>query len=291
MDDRHKKEYAYHVIKFLMLNLLKILHQQNLKCSDITLSEHFRAMNIFHDSDLNFFLELSEWKHARSIEPENIFKRLESFIENLNVWFGNVQKSLPKITFIRHASTILNDGSFLGVGRDPDILPVHPEDIPLQEYDIIYTGTLQRTIATGLLLKGNQHIRTEVLNEIDYGLAEGMTLEVLEKQFPDIVKAWAKKEDPPFPDGENQKNVEERLNDFIKQILTNVMVKNIAVVTHNVVIRVLLTKFYKSSLSECYRFCPGHMEQISFRIFKNVLIPELTKEQRIKFRDQVLQWA
>lgn len=290
MDERHKKEYAYHVVKFLMLNLLKILKQENIKCSDVELCSSFQKIVYFENLDLKFFLALSSWKQTGKNEPKEVYKQIEQFVCKLNLGYKKLLDSLPKISFFRHGKTELNDGSFLGVRRDPEILDVPTEIISNQRFDIIYTGTLKRTRSTGLLLNGSVYFQNSLINEIDYGLAEALTYQELKQKYPSIIDAWAKGEDPNFPDGENQYEVFERLNQFVNEKLMGLSNVNIAVVTHNVVIRTLLAKFYQVPVSDWYRLCPDHLEQISFRIFNGALIPQLTKEQRIKFRDQLLQW-
>jgi len=290
MDQRHKKEYAYHVVKFLMLNLLKIVTQKNVKYTDIELCSSFQQIVFFKDIDLSFFLELSKWKHNGKNEPQEVYEQIGNFIQKLSIGYNEIQKSLPRISFFRHAKTEFNDGTFLGTHRDPEILDVPSEIISTQIFDTIYTGTLQRTRLTGLLLNGKVYKQNGLLNELNYGLAEGLTYLELKQKYPNIIDAWAKGEDPNFPDGENQHDVSERLQVFINKNLTDLSNGNIAVVTHNVVIRTLLAKFYQVPESDWYRLCPDHLEQISFRIYNGVLVPELTNEQRIKYRDQLLQW-
>lgn len=292
MDDRHKKEYAYHIMKFLMLNLLKILQQENNKYSDIVLAETFATLDPRFSMYTQFFSELSEWKYSQKSEPRNIFEKLESFIATLNQWFIELQQCLPRIVFMRHAKTELNDGTFLGVRRDPDILPTVGERIAVQKFDVVYTGTLKRTISTASHFEAKENIQDPLLNEIDYGLAEGLSVKEVSDQFPFIIDAWARNEDPKFPEGENQEDVLHRLDQFIGDMINRSLNnKSIGVVTHNVMIRALLGKFYHNHIHEIYCFCPGHLEQIPFRIFKGVLIPELDADQRIKFRDQYLVWA
>jgi broad specificity phosphatase PhoE len=283
MDERHQKEYAYHVIKFLMLNLIKIIRQTNQRFSAQELAEEFGQLNPSFEKHTQFFLALHFWKYDQQVEPKFIFEQLEEFIQDLSIWYKNLNETLPILSFIRHGTTALNDGSFLGVGRNPDILPLESNQIPTDEFDSIYTGTLQRTISTGAALKGSKEIQDPLLNEINYGSAEGLLYPELAENFPDLVEAWDRNEDPKFPGGgESQQDVAERIEKFIAKITPK---NKIAIVTHNVVIRALIGKALDLPIHAWFKLNPGHLEKHNFRIFQNKLIPELSKDQRIRYKD------
>lgn len=283
MDERHQKEYAYHVIKFLMLNLIKIIRQTNKRFSAQELSDEFFDLNSAFLKHTQFFLVLHSWKYQQQLEPQMIFERLENFIQDVSIWYKKLNETLPILTFIRHGKTPLNDGSFLGVGRNPDILPLELNEIPKDEFNLIYTGTLQRTISTGAALQASKKIQDPLLNEINYGSAEGLLYPELAEKFPDLVAAWELKEDPKFPGGgESQQDVLERLEKFMTQIKPE---NKTAIVTHNVVIRALIGKALSLPTYAWFKLNPGHVEKHNFRIFQNKLIPELSKEQRIRYKD------
>jgi broad specificity phosphatase PhoE len=282
IDDRHKKEYAYHILKFLQLNLIKILFQVNNRYTISELTEIFSSLNPSFKNHSEFLIELHNWKYENAKEPDKIFIRLENFIKDLTTWMNNL--ALTKLSFFRHGKTELNDGSFLGIGRNPSI--IKPIEIDCDEYfDIVYTGTLDRTVETGELLKTKELCKDELLNEIDYGLAEGLTLKELNDVFPELVQSWQKNEDPKFPEGESQLDVSIRLEKFINQGLT----KNItAIVTHNVVLRALLGKVYNQPIYNWYKMNPRHLDDHQFLIFDNVLIPSFTKKQQKKYKDELV---
>jgi len=283
MDERHQKEYAYHVIKFLMLNLIKIIRQTNQRFSAQELSEEFGRLNPSFKRHTKFFLALHFWKYDQQLEPQLIFEQLEEFIQDLSIWYKNLNETLPTLSFIRHGKTPLNDGSFLGIGRNPDILPLESNQILTDEFDSIYTGTLQRTISTGAALKGSKETQEPLLNEINYGSAEGLFFSDLAEKFPELVEAWERKEDPKFPGGgESQQDVAERIDKFIAKIKPE---NRVAIVTHNVVIRALIGKALDLPIHAWFKLNPGHVEKHDFRFFENKLIPALTKDQRIRYKD------
>jgi len=282
IDDRHQKEYAYHVLKFLQINLIKILFQVNNRYTIYELTERFSSLNPSFKNHSDFLIELHQWKYENVKEPDEIFIRLESFIIELANWMNNLD--LNKLSFFRHAKTELNDGSFLGVRRNPTI--IMPIEFVCDDYfDEVYTGTLERTIETGELLKTKVVCRNELLNEIDYGLAEGLTLKDLNERFPELVQSWQKNEDPKFPDGESQLDVSNRIQNFINNGVTK---NKTAIVTHNVVLRALLGKVYNQPVFNWYKMNPNHLDEHQFLVLNNVLIPNFTKDQQKKYKDELV---
>ncbi len=282
IDDRHQKEYAYHVLKFMQLNLIKILFQVNYRYSISELTDIFSSLSPSFKNHSSLLTELHNWKYENAKEPDDIFNRLEGFINDLSSWINNL--SLPKLSFFRHANTELNDGSFLGVGRNPII--IKPAEIVCDDYfDEVYTGTLERTKETGNLLKSKKLFQNELLNEIDYGLAEGLTIEELRDKFPDLMESWKNNEDPKFPDGESQLDVSNRLQNFIDKGFTK---NKTAIVTHNVVLRTLLGKVFNQPVYNWYKMNPSHLDAHHFLLFNNVLIPSFTKEQQTKYKDELV---
>jgi broad specificity phosphatase PhoE len=282
IDDRHQKEYAYHVLKFLQINLIKILFQVNNRYTIYELTERFSSLNPSFKNHSDFLIELYQWKYENAKEPDEIFIRLESFINDLANWMNNLD--LNKLSFFRHGKTELNDGSFLGVRRNPSI--IKPIEFVCDDYfDEVYTGTLERTIETGELLKTKVVCRNELLNEIDYGLAEGLTLKELNKRFPELVQSWQKNEDPKFPDGESQLDVSNRIQNFINNGFTK---NKTAIVTHNVVLRALLGKVYNQPVFNWYKMNPNHLDEHQFLVLNNVLIPNFTKDQQKKYKDELV---
>jgi probable phosphoglycerate mutase len=282
IDDRHQKEYAYHVLKFLQLNLIKILFQVNHRYTIFELTEIFGSLNPSFKNHSKFLVELHNWKYENDREPDNIFIRLEVFINELTTWMKNL--ALTKLSFFRHGKTELNDGSFLGIGRNPSI--IKPIEIDCDDnFDAVYTGTLNRTIETGELFKTREFCQDELLNEIDYGLAEGLTLKDINDKFPELIQSWQKNEDPKFPYGESQLDVSNRVQSFINKGFSK---NRIAIVTHNVVLRALLGKVFNQPVYNWYKLNPGHLDEHRFLVFNNVLIPSFTKEQQKKYKDELV---
>ncbi len=279
LDERHRIEYVYHIIKFLQINLIKILFQENKRYSIDELKSKFSTLHKSFATHADFLGELHDWKYNKSSVPESLFERLNQFVLDLNNWLENLD--LRGVSFIRHAKTPLNDGSFLGIRRDPSI--INSNNAQENEFDVVYTGTLKRTIETGLLFNSKFNFQDPLLNEIDYGDAEGLKIEELNQLYPEIVEAWKRNEDPNFPHGESQSDVLQRLNQFL---LKGFEGESPAVVTHNIVLRALIGDAYKQPIHRWFRLNPGHLEAINFSIYENKLLPFFNKEQRIRFKDE-----
>ena len=106
IDDRHQKEYAYHVLKFLQLNLIKIIFQVNKRYTVAELTDLFSSLNYSFQNHSSLLIELHNWKYENAKEPDQIFSRLEDFIKDLSSWLNDL--SLPKLSFFRHAKTEFN---------------------------------------------------------------------------------------------------------------------------------------------------------------------------------------
>ena len=238
LDARHRKEYAYHVIKFLQKNLLKILTQKNLMIDVYEQAKQFNNLDKKFEVHSDFLIELHEWKYNNKKEPIDVTNRLSNFIKDLKYWIRGLE--MNELHFFRHGKTELNDGSFLGQGRDPDIIK-NTKIKCITSYKNVITSKLKRAINTGHLLDSENYSKSSLLNEIDYGLAEGMSLAELNENFPNILHDWTSKKDPRFPEGENQADVQARLNLFLRENFLNA---NSAIVTHNVVLRSLIGKTY-----------------------------------------------
>jgi broad specificity phosphatase PhoE len=291
MDDRHRKEYTYHIMKFMMTNVLKIFHQKNVQADIYTIAGLFGALDDVFKPHVKHLLELVEWKLHAGPEPEDLIVKLREFIADLQEWLVKITEDSPRIYFIRHGETVLNDGCFLGQGRDPGILPVEMKLVPGHCFDQVVTSSLYRAIETGNLLSALQRSTDPLLNEIDYGKAEGMRFDELEREYPNILIAWKKGEDPKFPEGENQTDVAKRLAYFLPSIMKKKGKSLTAVVTHNVVLRSLLGTTFNIPMNQWYMIMTKHLDSFEFIVYQNKLLPALKIDQRIQMRDQIVQWT
>ena len=289
LDSRHQHEYAYHILKFLMKNIFSIIYQKHITLDDANLAKQFS----YFDSSLQnipyLYGTLADIKSNSGKYRVGLLSGVKEQVHLISQWFEGFHKNLPLLSFYRHLSTDLNDGRFLGSLSDPDINNSWIEkNLSLE---ICYTSELKRSISTAKLLSSCEQMVTPLLNEINYGKAEGMTYKELKNNFGEIIEAWDQQLDIRFPDGESLADVNTRLETFINEYIGRSIHKDIGIVTHNVVIRILLAKLFSIPITLSYKFQIGHGEKITCRYWNGILIPELSREQRTRYRDQYLVWT
>lgn len=112
------------------------------------------------------------------------------------------------------------------------------------EWDIIITSPLQRCREFSELIAEEDEIDLEISNalqEIDFGLWEGLSPEEIIKDDADLLHAWWQsptKVSP--PEGEDFHDFQARVLKSLKQIIQDHSGKKILVVTHAGVIRMIL---------------------------------------------------
>ena len=283
LDEKHRLEYSFHITFHLLNNLYKIVSGDKNNLSHKKLIQFFKNLKFLSNTDSLFFLELYKWKKQKGIKPHNVIFRVKNFISNFFNSVEVINKSYIKTSFIRHDKTNLNDDTFLGIRRDPSIiqgLKFSNKDI----YEIGYHSKLKRSKETLDNFNCKNHIESGLINEIDYGLADGLTLDQLSKKFPKIINSWKQGEDPKFPEGENQTDVLKRVDDFFNQFEFN---KKTIVVTHLVTLRMILKKHLDLELKELYKIKIDHLEKFDIQIYKELRFLNFTEEFRNKLRNQL----
>ena len=282
LDDRHKGEYAYHIVRNLVQNGLKLMYGENKFYSQEKLEQGLEILMEGESSvHLNKFKELSKLKKERStVYPEWTLSCVSTFIKDFQESFLSRWENAQKISFMRHAQTALNDGTFLGQGRDPGILN---KGIPaFQENNIktVFSSPAKRCIETAKLIFPQVSITHDNrLQEINYGSAEGMTFETLKIQHPKIIDEWSKGKDPHFPDGgENTSGVLSRLNNFLGEISGKIDGATV-VMTHNVVLRCLIGDAHDIPQQEWHLLSIPHAEPLEFKIMAGRLISNIPRSQ------------
>ena len=282
LDDRHKGEYAYHIVRNLVQNGLKLMYGEN---KFYSLEKLEQGLEILMEGEasvhLNKFKKLSKLKKERSkVYPEWTLSWVSTFIKDFQESFISRWENAQKISFMRHAQTALNDGTFLGQGRDPGILnkviPAYQEN----NIKTVYSSPAKRCVETAKLIFPQVTItKDNRLKEINYASAEGMTFETLKIQHPKIIDEWSKGKDPHFPDGgENTSGVLSRLNNFLGEISGKIDEATV-VMTHNVVLRCLIGEAHDIPQQEWHLLSIPHAEPLEFKIMAGRLISNIPRSQ------------
>jgi len=118
------------------------------------------------------------------------------------------------------------------------------------------------------------------LLEFDYGKAEELSYKQLVVEYPEIPVAWQNSEDPKFPDGENTKDVNDRLNSFLDDLshsINNNPNESIGIVTHNGILRCLIGDAFGLNLNEWYKLVIPHGIPLEFLFWRNRFYPNISR--------------
>jgi len=173
-----------------------------------------------------------------------------------------------RLFLLRHGRTQWNkEGIFRGradipldeIGKkEAELLGRRLKDVPLKA---IYSSPLKRAQETASIIasftKSPVFIREELI-DISFGSWEGLSVEEVKFRFPDLYEKWLNApHELSFPQGESLKVVEERTFNFIEELKSNHQKDTIALVTHRVVLKVLISKLLGLHLKDFWRIEQG----------------------------------
>ena len=288
LDERLRGEYAFHIVKNLVQNYAKLIRRKNASLTTDELIAFWREALPGCAAFADEFLRLQEAKLRR----EPVFSAATvDFAKNCMAAFQSdlAQRwdSAPRLVFVRHAQTELNDGSFLGQSRDPGILT--PPEPLARKFAKVFCSPLRRTQATALALQPGAELNQDSrLAEINYGEVEGLPIKQLASRYPELVAAWARGEDAPFPGGENTADVLRRLREFLTSLQSE-SASPIFVVTHNVVVRCLIGDLLGVPMGDWHKLRVNHLDAFEVVRRRDQLYLSLTEAQKATLTDSLLQ--
>lgn len=164
------------------------------------------------------------------------------------------------VYLVRHGETAYNrDG--LGLGRADAALTGFGERqvaalgarLAATSIDRIYSSPLGRCLATAAQVRGERDtplVQRDELVELDVGETEGLAFAEMRGRYGAFIKAWNGPEgvDVNMPGGESLRDLETRLGKFVEHLVES-LDEVVAVVSHNFVTRVLLTRLLGLELS------------------------------------------
>ncbi len=285
MSPRDRFEFAYHIMRFLMQNLIKLVSRCNVALEGSALTRRFSA--IFPKDMDQFgplFLELRRRKAAMDFQhtPEELTRQVHHFVScfESQFRFKFVQQATRHLV-IRHAPTAVNAGGPVGCrfqGRtEQPILPIRADSPCVQSAvrsidhhrpNKVYSSPRQRCLQTLALLDtvpdGTPPVTDPRLEEIDYGACEGFTLHQARRHFPELFSAWARSEDPRFPGGgENTADVVARVQDFVDDTWMSSSQPTLTC-THNVVLRCMVGQCLGVPAHQWVRIRIPHLQVLTF---------------------------
>lgn len=284
LDLKHNLEYSYHITYHLLNNFYKLITRKNNSIEVGDLEKLYLSFEFFPNENLLFFKNLYSWKKKGGKPPENIISRTKLFINDFFSFVESIKLTSKIISFRRHGKTVLNDGTFLGVKRNPSIEALSKK-VSDFNYEIGYHSQLLRSIETISHFNCNVLIESSLLNEIDYGLAEGLSISKLHSKFPDIILKWEEGQDPKFPEGECQNDVLNRVRSFLNNKLD--VNKDSIVITHLVVLRLILFNYLTLDFKNLYKINIEHIDGFDALNFNQYFSIEIPNETRRRIRKQL----
>lgn len=284
LDSKHRIEYSYHITYHLLNNFYKIITRESESLKDEKLIEFSLRYKLFPVENISFFKDLFLWKKRGGNPPLKLIENTRKFILDFFSCIDEMKKSLYIISFKRHQKTDLNDGTFLGSKRNPSIIKIS-NNLSDFKYQIGYHSELKRSRETIVNFNIDELKESPLLNEINYGLAEGLNIKQLNEKFPNIILEWKKGNDPNFPNGESQKDVLTRVKFFLSDILNYNI--NSLIITHLVVLRMILFYLLELNFSSVYKIKIDYLEGFDLLSNKRYLSIQFNKEIRSKIRKQL----
>ena len=117
----------------------------------------------------------------------------------------------------------------------------------------VYTSRLKRAYETGLAIAESQKIKAEQipgLEEVGYGVWEGLTMEEIARQYPKELEQWyLSPVDVAPPGGETQTEVYERCKKAVDRIMSETE-GDVAIVSHGATVVFLLEYLLQGSREE-----------------------------------------
>lgn len=290
LDRRHQGEYAYHIIRNLVVNLLKMRTGRNQSWDEGTLRRDWCDLPDLAEW-LPFYERIRAVKIARGDDfPPDTVARTRAFLDAFQASLERAIDGAFRLRLVRHGRTSLNDGTFLGNGRDPAL--AHPESIQpyADHFDAAFSSPLRRAVDTARALAPRHSIHVDArLTEINYGAAEGLTISGFRERFPETVQAWDRGEDAAFPGGERTADVLQRARSFLGA-LGQASGRALAV-THNVVVRVIAADLLGLDVRKAHRLPIAHLEPLDICRIGDRWLPDWGATVKARLLDGFVGWT
>ena len=274
--DRH--EFAYHVMRFLMGNLRKLVGRTNdVPPNEELLATFFGWFPAGAERFAPLFRTLAAKKKALDFaEPvPDLEAALEQFALAFEEQFREAfhANATTHILF-RHAPTRLNGGvgdAVIFQGRTDENVAITPDAewdalaASLPEVHMAYASPTKRARQSLARLRTLAEVPFETiddrLHEIDYGRLERKTVRDARRDFPELFAAWSRGDDPRMPGGESTADVRARLQSFADERFAGPASVSC---THNVALRGLVGQTLGVPQTEWHRLRVPHLAPFAF---------------------------
>lgn len=280
LDDRHKTEYGFHIVKNTITNYIKVLEGLNKRYDGQEFLNKWKkfAPDLFLKYS-NFFNDLQrnklEKQYKTSLDENTLINFLDDFYEIIEEKY----KNSTKIILVRHLRTKLNDGRFFGQYFDPDIN--ENETINLEnfkDFDLnkfkIYTSPMKRSLQTVEKFEFKQKVTIDYrLLELNYGDCDGIIFEDFLEKFPNYKELVNSEKDFTFPNGESYSDLEKRTFELLNEAK-----ENIILFTHQGPIRTILGNLFGIPSGLYFKILIPHATPLEIIKIGNNYIPNINRE-------------
>jgi alpha-ribazole phosphatase len=193
-----------------------------------------------------------------------------------------------RIFFVRHGDTIDEETKKVYKGsidiplsdRGRQRIARASEFLSRFKMDFIYTSALSRCIESGKIIAEKQGVSIETesaLNELGFGLWEGMSFDEIRERYPREIELWLKDfETHTPPQGEPMRDAQQRSVAKFKEIADKHRGQNIVIVCHAGILRLIICSILDLKLSGMFRISQDYGCIDMVRVYKdNIAVVEL----------------
>mgnify|MGYP000918925010 CR=1 FL=1 len=158
---------------------------------------------------------------------------------------------MTKIYLIRHGQSEWNILSKIQGQKDAKLTDLGREQarklgerLINENIDVIYSSDLSRALETAKIIASRIQkpiVECKELREIKFGPWEGLTLDEIKKQYEEEYLVWMRNPERFKLEGaETLEDLKERVMIYLDEIITENKDKNIAIVSHNATLKVII---------------------------------------------------
>ena len=177
---------------------------------------------------------------------------------------------MTRLFLIRHGNTVDEETKQVYKGSTDiplsrtGVLRMHGAAAFLSAFalDRLYTSTLSRSIDSGRIIAAAQGIGAEAaaaFDEVSFGAWEGLGSDEIREHYPEELRLWLK--DPATntpPGGESFESARKRSMQRLRKIIAEHPGKQIAIVAHAGILRIMIFALLGMSLRRLFRIGQGY---------------------------------
>ncbi|MFO7819224.1 MAG: alpha-ribazole phosphatase [Halanaerobacter sp.] len=191
-----------------------------------------------------------------------------------------------KLILVRHGETNWNKESRFQGNKDIALnqkgeRQAHKlaERLAKEEIDVIYSSDLDRAYKTAQIIAAKHNLAVQTrsnLQEIDFGVWEGLTYQEINEQYPNEFESWQKNPKVNNPEGgESLKDIEARVCKALTEILEEHEGKTILIAAHGGVNRVVISNFLDMPLDRCWRLSQDNTAVNIINFYRSQIILDI----------------